>query len=149
MTKKKAPQPRKAPTPEPARPAAATRPPAPDTARPAATATAREKPKPPAQPATRQSTGPLKVRATRLGYYDHARRHVGDVFTIAKAQDFGTWMEWVDPATAERVTTANESIRRQHDDTLAMRHGGVPSADSGRTPMNVGDDGDNDNPLGE
>lgn len=142
---KKNPQPRKA-TPEPARRPA----PAPDTARPAATSTERTRLTPPPPPATRQSTGPLKVRATRLGYYGHARRHPGDVFTIENVKEFGSWMEWVDAATAERVTTANENIRRQHDETLAMRHGGgVPPADSGRTPMNVGNDGDGDNPLGE
>src|SRR5262245_41547384 len=85
----------------------------------------------------------IKVRAIRQGYYDHIRRHEGDVFYIAKEQDFSAvWMEAVDPRTPERVTTTAEALRRQHDEILAGR---IPASG---TPL-VDDEPDADkNPLG-
>lgn len=62
---------------------------------------------------------PIKVRATQTGYYDHARRREGDVFTIANEQAFSPrWMERVPAQTPERITTAAQHIRREHDKIL-------------------------------
>ena len=59
----------------------------------------------------------IKVRATQLGYYEHKRRREGDVFVLvprtdrygnvmtAKSQFSKKWMELVDPATPEKVST--------------------------------------------
>jgi hypothetical protein len=86
------------------------------------------------------TTAPQKVRAIRLGYYDHVRRRVGDVFTIQARAFSAVWMEHVDPNTPERLTTGAQDLRRQHDEIL-----------SGRAPSHD-DDGsaraeDEDNPL--
>lgn len=69
---------------------------------------------------------PLKVRAVQLGYYGEARRRVGDVFTLVKAEDFSDasieknghsgWMEWVDPSTPDRITTGLQDLRQKHDE---------------------------------
>lgn len=64
---------------------------------------------------------PLKVRATQLGYYDHVRRRPGDVFVVDASQFSAKWMETVDGATPERVTTAAQAIRQQHDEILGTR----------------------------
>ena len=80
------------------------------------------------KPAVR--TNPIKVRATRVGYYDHARRREGDVFTIANEQAFSkNWMEVVDPRTRERLTTAPQALRQQHDEILGGRVSGPASDD--------------------
>lgn len=85
----------------------------------------------------------IKVRAIRQGYYDHIRRHEGDVFFIASDQDFSNrWMEVVDARTPERITSSPELLRRQHDELLAER---MPARG---TPL-VHDEPDADkNPLG-
>ena len=120
-------------------------------ARPAATSVQPPKAaKPAAPPATKGR--PFKVRATQMGYYDHIRRRLGDVFVIQGEHEFsGRWMEKVDASTPERITTPNQAIKQQHDDILAMRHAGnVPQGS-----MQVGDDNvpddlpdGTDNPLG-
>lgn len=39
----------------------------------------------------------MKVRATRLGYYNHRRRREGDIFEITDEKAFSNkWMEAVD-----------------------------------------------------
>lgn len=64
----------------------------------------------------------IKVRAIRQGYYDHIRRQENDVFFIAKEQDFSTkWMQRVGAHVAERVTSAPDNLRRQHDEILLAR----------------------------
>lgn len=74
---------------------------------------------PPRTPAPAEKTHPIKVRAKELGYYDHARRREGDVFIIANEQAFSAkWMERVDAATPERMTTANQALRQKHDEIL-------------------------------
>lgn len=84
----------------------------------------------------------IKVRAMRQGYYDHIRRHEGDVFYIEKEEHFGRWMERVPNTTPERITTAPQALRREHDRLLADR---MPSSG---TPL-VDDEPDADkNPLG-
>lgn len=116
----------------------------------------------------------MKVRATNMGYFDHARRRPGDVFTIPDeprravrtkdeiesdtvfdpvegrerkipkrrfradgpvtvsiADTDGTvpeafaeqWMEPVDAAVPERVTTGVAALKAFHDQTLADRSG--------------------------
>ena len=86
----------------------------------------------------------IKVRATKMGYYDDKRRRTGDVFLIrapyAGEDDAGIpitinefskkWMERVAGDTPERITTGNEELRRQHDEILATkRQGGVSTTD--------------------
>src|SRR5512138_1974313 len=80
-------------------------------------ARARQAPARPAAPkaATEQTEFGYKVRAIETGYYDHARRRPGDVFLIAKPEHFSErWMEYVDAATPERISTANQEIRRKN-----------------------------------
>lgn len=64
---------------------------------------------------------PIKVRATQMGYYDHVRRHVGDVFVVDLSAFSHKWMERVDGDTPERVTTAKQAIQQQHDEILGGR----------------------------
>jgi hypothetical protein len=72
---------------------------------------------------------PIKVRALQMGYYDHARRRVGDVFFIKDELAFSTkWMERVDVSTPERLTTSKQAIEQQHDEILSGRTPG-PSSD--------------------
>ena len=62
---------------------------------------------------------PLKVRATQTGYYDHKRRRLGDVFTIANEKAFsGKWMELANPAAKEHTTSAPQALRQAHDEIL-------------------------------
>jgi hypothetical protein len=85
----------------------------------------------------------IKVRATQMGYYDHIRRHPGDVFYIDREQVFSTkWMERVGEHVRERVTSAPDALRRQHDEILQSR---MPAMG---TPL-VDDEPDaGNNPLG-
>jgi len=72
-----------------------------------------------AAPAPR-ATG-IKVRATQLGYYDHTRRRIGDVFMIHSEQDFSTrWMERVPSSTPEKVTSMTEALKRQQQDLAGI-----------------------------
>ena len=73
---------------------------------------------------------PLKVRATRMGYYDHIRRRERDVFVLSDEAHFSRrWMERVDPGTPERVTTGAEELRAKHNETIRDRvSGGVQAA---------------------
>lgn len=82
----------------------------------------RELPRPATSLTAQTAPTRIKVRATRQGYYDHIRRHDGDVFYIAKAEDFSEkWMVRVDARTPERVTSAPDNLRRTHDEILASR----------------------------
>jgi len=48
----------------------------------------------------------MRVRATRLGYYEHVRRFVGDVFILLDESQFSKkWMEKV----SEEVETKTSS----------------------------------------
>ena len=79
-------------------------------------------------PPTAESTRPIKVRATEMGYYDHGRRRPGDVFYLADQTHFSQkWMELVDASTPERVTGAKQALQREHDEILAGR---TPGADT-------------------
>ncbi len=76
--------------------------------------------------------GRLKVQATEMGYYGDARRRPGDVFVLqnAKREFSEKWMRPVPPETPERVTTGKDSLRRQHDETIAERY--QPGLQTGR-----------------
>jgi hypothetical protein len=68
--------------------------------------------------------GPMKVRATRLGYYDLIRRREGDVFFLHDPKGFSAqWMEQVDPRTAEKITTGNQALKQMHDEEMRARSG--------------------------
>jgi len=91
----------------------------------------------------------IRVRAIRTGYYEHIRRREGDVFDLVPRQGFTNevvreagkrprkvqkpyvltaedqfsveWMEEVSPRTPLTTSTANDEIRRQHDEILALK----------------------------
>lgn len=73
----------------------------------------------------------MRVRATRTGFYDNARRRADDVFTIAP-QDFSDkWMQAIDKRTPERKTGPNAHLKRQHDEILGMKvEGKTPKRDT-------------------
>ena len=73
----------------------------------------------PAAPPAR--TVGIRVRATDLGYYDHTRRRVGDVFTIRNEQEFSTrWMERVSASTPEKITPMTEALKRQQQEIAGV-----------------------------
>ena len=85
---------------------------------------------PTSAPPLPQGPRPIKVRATAMCYYDHGRRREGDVFFLARRQDFNEkCMELVDAHTPERVTGAAAALKAQHDEIMA-----------GRTPGSSRDD---------
>lgn len=54
---------------------------------------------------------PVRVRAVRLGYYQHLRRRVGDVFTLTNPAHFSPiWMQPVAVTEPERVTGAQAAL---------------------------------------
>jgi hypothetical protein len=74
---------------------------------------------PPRNPPPVPKPHPIKVRALEMGYYDHARRRVGDVFLIADERAFSAkWMERVDVRTPEKMTTAGQALKQEHDRIL-------------------------------
>jgi len=55
--------------------------------------------------------GPLKVRATAMGYFDLARRRIGDVFVIPDESYFSTrWMERVPEDPPVGITSSHDEI---------------------------------------
>ncbi len=119
--------------------------------KPAASSTARTSNVRPPQIPTTRTVGPVRVRATQLGYYDNERKRPGDVFSIASPALFSKrWMEHVDPRTPEKTTGPNEALRQQHDEILGARHGDpdriLPQTGPDDVPDDLEDDGDN--PLG-
>jgi hypothetical protein len=93
--------------------------------------------------------GGRKVRATKMGYYDHERRRPGDVFVLHKKQDFSAkWMEYVRAETPTSKTSPNQAIAKEHDNVLADRHGGGRKVDptdphTDNAPDDLEDTGDN------
>jgi len=72
----------------------------------------------PVGPVVRRTSG-VKVRATLMGYYDHARRRPGDVFTIASGKDFSPrWMEVVPGNTPDKLTGAKAALEKIHDEII-------------------------------
>ena len=50
----------------------------------------------------------MKVRATRLGYYNHRRRREGEVFKLLSENAFSSkWMEKVDDGTSQQKPKAD------------------------------------------
>ncbi len=121
--------------------------PIPDVARQSATSAARTERTPVGPPAATRTIGPIKVRATVMGYYDNERKRPGDVFAIKSPREFSKrWMEHVAADTPERTTGPNEALRQQHDEILAARHGAGEQVGPDDVPANIEDDGSN--PLG-
>jgi hypothetical protein len=59
-------------------------------------------------------SGPIKVRATKLGYYDNQRRRIGDVFIIRTPKDFSkAWMETTDARVREHTTGPQAALNRE------------------------------------
>lgn len=96
---------------------------------------------PPARP-LKAGEKKIRVRATKSGYHDLIRRREGDVFTVHESVFSSKWMERVPAATPERVTTGNEELRRQHDETVAARQNRSTAnmGDEGPDPLHAGDD---------
>jgi hypothetical protein len=62
---------------------------------------------------------PVRVRATKLGYYGNARRRVGDVFSIRSEHEFSAkWMERVPDETPERLTSGHDELEQQRQEHL-------------------------------
>lgn len=94
--------------------------------RPNPTAKMREAQQPPRHiPPTAPEPSPgertVKVRALAMGYYDHARRRVGDVFMCKESEFSERWMEPVDAHTPERLTSAPQALKQEHDRILGER----------------------------
>lgn len=85
------------------------------------TTAARKAALPTVAPPASVSRDGIRVRATRIGYFEHKRRRPGDTFTIQSMDQFGTWMEFVDKRTKESITTPNEAIQQRHDEILGGR----------------------------
>ena len=96
---------------------------------------------------------PLKVRATRTGFYGKgergARYRAGQVFIIASERHFvPSWMERVGPASADDTVgdVVDEQIEEEHDTLSALnkaRNGkSGDSADGAKTLKQAGRDGD-------
>lgn len=100
----------------------------------------------------RPATGPLpgtdriRVRATQVGYYDHARRRLGDVFDLHDQAHFSSrWMEYVDEAEPLKVTGPNEALRKRHDEIL----GGKVTESTAASPGILTGPEEDENPLGD
>jgi hypothetical protein len=72
-------------------------------------------------------TRKIRVVATRLGYYDHKRRRVGDVFVYAAPIDadgdavLPSWVEEAPTDAALRETGAQSALNQEHDAARANR----------------------------
>lgn len=89
----------------------------------------------------------IKVRALRMGYYDHVRRRVDDVFIYTmgpRETRLPSWVERVAQSTPERVTTGVQELREKHDEILRDR---MPA--SGTPLVNDELTEGEKNPLGE
>lgn len=92
----------------------------------------------------------MRVEATRLGYYDHTRRRIGDVFDIRGEEDFSeNWMRSVDGKTAKRTTKSQEALDRETSDIKQLKgqagRPGMHTEGGTRDDVRQG----TDNPLGE
>lgn len=88
----------------------------------------------------------IKVRARKMGYYEHERRRVGDVFRVERAQFNPSWMVAADSSTPIQRTTGKQELRKKHDEILAQKQAERITTsehdveDTGRNPLD-------DNPL--
>jgi hypothetical protein len=85
-------------------------------------------PAPPApEPAKPARPQPIKVRATKLRYYNMKRRRVNDVYVLRKESHFDPkTMVRVNPTTPEKVTGPNAHIEREKLEILGLRQGDKP-----------------------
>ncbi len=110
---------------------------------------------PPVAPVRQPRPPRRRVRATKMGFYDHKRRRVGDVFDLKRPGDFSqVWMTEVSAGTPTKETGPKESLKREHDEILGGRTEGRADASEGFEVE--GNDnaegleaGRTDNPLGE
>jgi hypothetical protein len=56
-----------------------------------------------------------------MGFFEHKRRRPGDVFSTTAAHFNPHWMERVDPATPDSITTGKQALRDEHDAVLATK----------------------------
>ena len=67
----------------------------------------------------------VRVRAKAVGFFNNQRYREGDVFVLpppapGQREPFSDkWMELVPDSTPERVTTGQQAIRKEHDETLS------------------------------
>jgi hypothetical protein len=93
----------------------------------------RKKPAHPEPKTVAVKTQKIRVVATRLGYYDHKRRRVGDVFVYAAPIDgdgdavLPSWVEEASGATPLKETGAQEALNQEHD-AARRNHGVQPAA---------------------
>lgn len=83
----------------------------------------------PAATEPKAKTKRVKVRATRLGYYDHGRRREGDVFVIDDKDFSTTWMERVADSTPEQVSGAQDAIDKANGELKAGRRSSADKSD--------------------
>lgn len=90
----------------------------------------------PTQPVVKKlATQNVKVRATRLGYYDHKRRRVGDVFLMAVPlvdgePELPSWCEAVNAPLKE--TGAQEALNAEAAATrLSSQPGAIAAPTAG------------------
>jgi hypothetical protein len=93
-----------------------------------------------AAPAAR-ARAPLRVRATRDGYYGEKYRRTGDVFTLERGDPLGRWMEEVDPDTPEHTTSHGQALQEQRVDVMTQRAIERGSAGGVHTAIDNPDDG--------
>lgn len=92
----------------------------------------------------------IRVRAKRLGYYQHERRREGDVFDFSMEHanrdgSLPSWIEPVDRRTPKKTTTPNEALKNQHDEVMRERSAqGTIGQEGADTVTDTGA-----NPLGE
>jgi hypothetical protein len=82
--------------------------------------------------ATPAADKPLRVRATKMGYFNEERKREGDVFVLPSSRYFSKkWMEIVPDRTPLRATTGKEELEKQHRDILRQKAAGeFPGVDN-------------------
>lgn len=65
----------------------------------------------------------IRVRATQMGYIDHVRRRVGDVFDVREGEFSDRWMEVVDGSTPPTMTTSKKALAAATDEAFEKTNG--------------------------
>jgi len=55
----------------------------------------------------------MKVRATKLGYYNHRRQYPGDAFHLRKSEDFSK--EWMEKLDSEKKPSQKKKVVKEDD----------------------------------
>lgn len=72
--------------------------------------------------AAERQGGRVRVRATRMGWYDTSRRRPGDVFVLLAPEHFGTsWMELVPDNVPLQRTLGKTALAQEHADIMRGR----------------------------